>query len=124
MDSTEIPVYRQQEQSAYNGHFESTCYHALLLFNRGDCLAAKLGPGNVHSAEDWEALILMLPEIERQTEARQRGGLCATLNRWEALTRFLEDGDLEIDNCTTERANRDIAFGSWELDVSRQRRGR
>ncbi len=52
MDSTEIPVYGRQEQSAYNGHFESTCYHPLLLFNRdGDCLAAKLRPGNVHSAE-------------------------------------------------------------------------
>jgi hypothetical protein len=25
LDSTEIPVYGQQEQSAYNGHFESTC---------------------------------------------------------------------------------------------------
>ncbi len=34
MDSTEIPVYGEQEQSAYNGHFESTCYHPLLLFNR------------------------------------------------------------------------------------------
>ena len=34
MDSTEIPVYGQQEHSAYNGHFESTCYHPLLLFNR------------------------------------------------------------------------------------------
>src|ERR1039458_8939991 len=65
MDSTEIPVYGQQEQSAYNGHFASTCYHPLLLFNReGDCLAAKLRPDNVHSAEDWEELLL--PEIERQ----------------------------------------------------------
>jgi len=65
IDSTEIPVYGQQEQSAYNGHFESTCYHPLLLFNReGDCLAVKLRPGNVHSAEDWEAVLL--PEIERQ----------------------------------------------------------
>ena len=65
MDSTEIPVYGQQEQSAYNGHFESTCYHPLLLFSReGDCLAAKLRPGNVHSAEGWEELLL--PEIERQ----------------------------------------------------------
>jgi hypothetical protein len=65
MDSTEIPVYGQQEDSAYNGHFESTCYHPLLLFNReGDCLAAKLRPGNVHSAEDWEEVLL--PEIERQ----------------------------------------------------------
>ena len=45
MDSTEIPVYGQQEGSAYNGHFESTCYHPLLLFNReGDRLAAKLRP--------------------------------------------------------------------------------
>jgi len=65
MDSTEIPVYGQQEQSAYNGHFESTCYHPLVLFNReGDCLAAKLRPGNVHSAADLEELLL--PEIERQ----------------------------------------------------------
>jgi len=35
MDSTEILVYGQQENSAYNGHFESTCYHPLLLFNQG-----------------------------------------------------------------------------------------
>jgi hypothetical protein len=69
MDSTEIPVYGQQEHSAYNGHFESTCYHPLLLFNReGDCLAAKLRPGHVHSAEDWDELLL--PEIARQ---QQRG---------------------------------------------------
>ncbi len=65
MDSTEIPVYGEQEQSAYNGYFESTCFHPLLLFDReGDCLAAKLRPGNVHSAEGWEELLL--PEIERQ----------------------------------------------------------
>lgn len=65
MDSTEIPVYGHQEQSAYNGHFESTCYHPLLLFNdQGDCVAAKLRPGNVHSAEGWDELLL--PEIERQ----------------------------------------------------------
>jgi hypothetical protein len=37
----------------------------LLLFNgEGNCLAAKLRPGNVHSTEDWEELLL--PEIERQ----------------------------------------------------------
>jgi hypothetical protein len=67
IDSTEIPVYGQQENSAYNGHFESTCYHPLLLFNaEGDCLAAKLRPGNVHSADDWEEVLLA--EIERQQE--------------------------------------------------------
>ncbi len=55
MDSTESPVHGQQEGSAYNGHFESICYHPLLLFNQhGDCLAAKLRPGNVSSAEDWD----------------------------------------------------------------------
>jgi Transposase DDE domain group 1 len=65
LDSTEIPVYGEQEQSAYNGHFESTCFHPLLLFNsEGDCLAAKLRPGNVHSAEGWEEVLLR--EIERQ----------------------------------------------------------
>ena len=48
MDSTEIPVYGEQENSAYNGHFESTCYHPLLLFNReGDCLAANSAPKSV-----------------------------------------------------------------------------
>ena len=67
IDSTEIPVYGQQENSAYNGHFESTCYHPLLLFNSvGDCLAAKLRSGNVHSADDWEEVLL--PEIERQQQ--------------------------------------------------------
>jgi len=37
-----------------------------------DCLAAKLRPGNVHSAEGWEELLL--PEIERQ----QRLGTSST----------------------------------------------
>ena len=67
MDSTEVPVYGEQEQSVYNGYFESTCFHPLLLFNgEGDCLAAKLRPGNVHSAEGWEELLL--PEIEQQQQ--------------------------------------------------------
>ena len=65
MDSTEVRVHGRQEQSAYNGHFESTCYRPWLLFNReGDCLAAKLRPGKVHSADGWEELLL--PEIEQQ----------------------------------------------------------
>ena len=33
--------------------------HKSLLFNQhGDCLAAKLRPGNVSSAEDWDELLL------------------------------------------------------------------
>jgi transposase len=46
------------------------------------------------------------------------------LNQWEALTRFLEDGDLEIDNGATERANRDIALGrgyvQWRIMCTAQ----
>ncbi|HUE87723.1 MAG TPA: IS1380 family transposase [Vicinamibacterales bacterium] len=65
MDSSESPVHGTQEGSAYNGHFESVCYHPLFLFNEhGDCLGATLRPGNVHSVEDWE--YLLVPEIERQ----------------------------------------------------------
>ena len=71
MDSTESPVHGQQEGSAYNGHFESTCYHPLLLFSQhGDCLAAKLRPGNVSSAEVWDELLL--PEIERHQAEGKR----------------------------------------------------
>jgi hypothetical protein len=31
MDSTEVPVYGEQEQSAYNGHFESTSFENVSL---------------------------------------------------------------------------------------------
>jgi len=33
------------------------------------------------------------------------------LNQWDALTRFVQDGDLEIDNGASERANRGVAVG-------------
>ena len=71
MDSTESPVHGQQEGRACNGHCASVCDHPLLLFNSsGDRLAAKLRPGNVHSAADWDDLLL--PEIKRQqTEGKQ-----------------------------------------------------
>ena len=71
MDSSESPVHGQQEGSAYNGHFESVCYYPLFLFNEhGDCLAAKLRPGNVHSADDWDELLV--PEVERQQAEGKR----------------------------------------------------
>jgi len=63
-----VTVCGAQEPSAYNGYFGSVCYHPLFLFNRqGDCLAAKLRPGNVRGADGWEELLL--PEIERQQQA-------------------------------------------------------
>jgi hypothetical protein len=43
----------------------------LLLFNQhGDCLAAKLRPGNASSAEGWDELLL--PEIEHQQAEGKR----------------------------------------------------
>ena len=58
MDSSESPVHGQQEGAAYNGHFEGVCYHPLFLFNQfGDCEAAKLRSGNVHSADDWQEVL-------------------------------------------------------------------
>lgn len=70
IDSSESPVHGTQEQSAYNGHFESVCYHPLFVFNpEGDCLAAKLRPGNVHSAEGWDEVLL--PIIERYRKQGQ-----------------------------------------------------
>ena len=71
MDSSESPVHGQQEGSAYNGHFESVCYHPLFLFtDHGDCVAAKLRPGNVSSADDWDELLV--PEIDRQQAQGKR----------------------------------------------------
>ncbi len=58
IDSSESPVYGEQEGSNYNGHFLSKCYHPLFVFNQhGDCLKAKLRPGNAHSADGWEEFL-------------------------------------------------------------------
>jgi len=58
MDSSESPVYGEQEGAAYNGHFETVCYHPLFCFNQfGDCEGAMLRPGNVHSAERWREIL-------------------------------------------------------------------
>jgi hypothetical protein len=64
MDSSESPVYGEQEGAAYNGHFETVCYHPLFLFNEfGDCEGTMLRPGNVHSAERWRQVLE--PIVER-----------------------------------------------------------
>ena len=64
MDSSESPVYGEQEGAAYNGHFQSVCYHPLFLFNHfGDCEGALLRAGNVHSADRWQEVLA--PAVER-----------------------------------------------------------
>jgi Transposase DDE domain group 1 len=56
MDSTEITVYGEQEQSAYNTHYASTCYHPLLLFNSGgDCVCRPTAAGQRSQRRRLEA---------------------------------------------------------------------
>jgi hypothetical protein len=64
LDSTEDPAHGKQEGVAYNGHFAKNCFHPLFGFtSEGDCLGAKLRPGNVHSADG--TLPFITPLVER-----------------------------------------------------------
>jgi len=73
MDSTEIPVYGEQDAEAlHTTHYEFvTCLSPAAAVQpvRADCVAARLRPGNVHSADAGSKLLL--PEIETATEAGQ-----------------------------------------------------
>jgi hypothetical protein len=52
IDSSESPTHGEQEGAAYNGHFGSTCYHPLFVFNQlGDVERCALRPSNVHMAD-------------------------------------------------------------------------
>jgi hypothetical protein len=58
MDSSVSPTYGEQEMSAWNGHYECTCYHPLFVFNQfGDLERCSLRPGNVHSADGWKDVL-------------------------------------------------------------------
>lgn len=58
MDSSESPVYGDQEGSAWNGHFQSKCLHPLFVFNQfGDLERCALRPGNVHNADGWDNVL-------------------------------------------------------------------
>lgn len=65
------------------------------------------------SARLIEKLHQYLLELQPRVLPKSSSGAAVRypLNQWKALTRFLEDGELEIDNGATERANRDIALG-------------
>ena len=58
MDSSVSPPRGAQEGTAWNGHFDCSCYHPLFLFNQfGHLERCKLRPGNVHSADGWEEVL-------------------------------------------------------------------
>jgi hypothetical protein len=90
MDSSVSPTYGEQEGTAYNGHFECTCYHPIFVFNGdGDLERCALRPGNVHSAHEWR-------EVLEPVVARYRGRVKRRLFRGDAafalpdLYEFLE----------------------------------
>jgi hypothetical protein len=76
MDSSVSPTHGEQENSVWNGHYECTCYHPLFVFNQfGDLERCSLRPGNVHSADGWEAVLK--PVVARYSGklSRQSRGL-------------------------------------------------
>jgi hypothetical protein len=72
IDSSDSPLYGEQEGAAYNGHFGCVCYHPLFCFNQfGDCEGAMLRPGNVHSAECWREVLEPIVERYQKREGRR-----------------------------------------------------
>src|SRR5665213_850863 len=95
MDSSESPIYGEQEGRAYNGHFGCTCYHPLFVFNQfGDLERCALRSGNVHSADNWEGTL-------RPVVARYSGKVARLYFRADAafampeVYEFLEAEDIK-----------------------------
>jgi len=78
MDSSVSPTHGDQEKSLWNGHFGCTCYHPLFVFSQfGDMERCALRPGNVHSADGWEAVL-------KPVVARYRGTATSIAFRGDA----------------------------------------
>ena len=70
----------------------------------------------VRNARSWRLIDDLRPWLERQQRrVPARSGLAEgiryALARWEALCRFLDDGRIELDTNTVERAIRPITLG-------------
>jgi hypothetical protein len=95
MDSSVSPTHGEQENSFWNGHFGCTCYHPLFVFNQhGDLERCALRPGNVHSADGWEAVL-------KPVVARYQGSAESIAFRGDAafaqpnMYEFLESAGIE-----------------------------
>ncbi len=67
MDSSVSPTHGAQEGTGWNGHFGCMCYHPLFIFNQfGHLERSALRNGNVHSADNWKALLA--PVIARYAQ--------------------------------------------------------
>jgi hypothetical protein len=73
----------------------------------------RLGLRQLRSQPILDKLRNYLFEIQAEVLPKSPEGRAVryTLKNWTALTRYCEDGDLEIDNNATERAIRGVAVG-------------
>lgn len=95
MDSSVSETYAQQEGSAYNGHFECTCYHPLFLFNQdGDLERTMLRRGHHASAKFWRRVLVPLIDRYRHLESPKFFRGDAAFAR-SALYRLLEQEDYQ-----------------------------
>ena len=67
---------------------------------------ARAGP-LLEALQTW--LQALLPRVSVKSDIAQAIGY--SLNRWKALTRYVDDGRLEIDNNAAERALRGVSLG-------------
>ncbi len=94
---------------------------------RGQPAARRATARQAEAALEITALRTQLDQLLRQVPGKSTlaEAIRYALSRWPALTRYLADGRLEIDNNIAERAMRAVALGPQELAVRRLgRRGR
>ena len=90
MDSSVSPTHGSQEGTAWNGHFGCMCYHPLFVFNQfGHLERCSLRPGNVHSADGWEAVLkpVMARYADRHLMRFFRGDAAFALRSYTKLWR-------------------------------------
>jgi hypothetical protein len=111
LDSSVSETYGEQEGTEYNGHFGYECYHPLFCFNQfGDLERALLRDGNVHSADDWKAVLEPVVARYRSLDIRRRfRGDAAFAN--PEIYEFLdaENYEFTIRLPSNQRLNREIA---------------
>ncbi|MBB4822805.1 hypothetical protein HNO89_000023 [Sporosarcina luteola] len=68
LDSSHADTYGQQEEAAYNAHYQTVGFHPLVAFDglTGDFLKAKLRPGNVYTSNG--VIDFIRPVIEHYNE--------------------------------------------------------
>lgn len=70
LDSLPFTVYGTPPGSAYNSHFHVRCYHPVIVSSDGEVVAARLRPGEAHTADG--SLDFVLPVVHWAQEHADR----------------------------------------------------